>query len=276
MTESELVSSIGRIVRVRNGKGECEAVLKGHSQIADCWQVSGPDGKPVAVKGERILGLKKTVGAEPAAPAAKTKKMPDATWQLPALAAFIVAVCRRTEVDAWWIGRALSLARSQHKKERDWLRWLREEVKGISKSTAYRYMDICAAFSLEQVEKTPFKVLHSLLKKHDDEPEETADDGDSTDVSGGTEGDNEPDDGDQQQPIVAGKIHSKAPSEADDQDADHKAEDNPETPDEPQPPLTATEIDALSSFIEAVGGLTRAEHVFREGIKQLKELKDET
>ena len=279
MTERELASSIGRVVLVRNKRNgdEWESVLKGRGEAAGCWRVSGPDGKSVDVKGERI-GLKEPkkepMGEAPVAPVAQTEKMPDATWQLPALAAFIVAVCRRTEVDAWWIGRALSLARLQHKKKRDWLCWLREEVKGLSQSTAYRYMDICATFSLEQVENTPFKVLHELMKKHDDNPEEPANDGDNIDVSGDTEGNDASDDGDQQQPIVAGKI-GNASSDTDDQDTE-KADDDQEPPVAPQSPITTNEFDLLVAFVEAVGSLSRAEHVFQAGIKQLREIKDET
>jgi hypothetical protein len=51
------------------------------------------------------------------------------------------------------------------------------------------------------------------------------------------------------------------------------AEENPPAP--PQLPVTAAEIDALTTFLEAVGGLSRAEYVFRKGIEQMKEMMDE-
>ncbi len=40
----------------------------------------------------------------------------------------------------------------------------------------------------------------------------------------------------------------------------------------PQPPVTAAEIDALAEFVEKIGGLTRAEFVFEQGIEQVREL----
>lgn len=43
----------------------------------------------------------------------------------------------------------------------------------------------------------------------------------------------------------------------------------------PQPPVTAAEIDALTAFLEAVGGVRRATYVFEHGIEMLEGLNDE-
>ena len=203
---------------------------------------------------------------------------------MPELATFIVTSIRRTAIDAWWIGKALDIARAKHKQERKWLTWLETDVLGLSKSTAYRYMALCTTFTLEKVQTTPLSALYKLMEgaKDDDTGENDAKDGaepeEATDGAAGEEledaGAEPADDADDQQPAIAGRIASRAsaPAGKQDRDRDDAAEQQPP---EPQPPVTATEIDALTVFVEAVGGLTRAQYVCEEGIKQLQELKDE-
>ena len=108
----------------------------------------------------------KTLAAEP-------DRIPDGTWQLPVLAAFVVAACRRSGEDAWMIGKAVLVARDKHKQERDWLRWLREDVRVLARSTAYRYIDICLNFTLEEARTTPRNVLYRLLYGKGDDSEKT-------------------------------------------------------------------------------------------------------
>jgi hypothetical protein len=234
------------------------------------------DGKPGRPKANGSVGKTPRKGAgsraagtgeTPVAPV--TEAMPNESWGLAALATFIIQVVRRTGEDAWWIGRALVIARAHYKEERGWLRWLRQEVEGLGQSTAYRYMDICSSLTLEEVKGKPIATLYKLLAtKEDDNSEESA--GDNLDTIRDHK-DDEPthDGGDQEEPVVAGK----APSAARGNEVSAQTADSPPLP--PQPPVTADEIDALTTFLEAVGGLVRAEYVFEKGIEQLKELKDD-
>jgi len=200
--------------------------------------------------------------------------LPDKSWTLPQLATFVSSTVRRTGEDAWWIAEALEIARVLHKQDRDWLRWLREDVEGLSKSTAYRYLDIRRSFSLEEVRNQPLNVIYKLMAvREDDDLEEQASDGDDVDVADDTDEvlrDSQP-----EEQIIAGRIGGKASQSASERDTDIDGHDNPKSIAPPQPPVTADEIDALTTFLEAVGGLARAEYVFRAGIEQLRELKNE-
>jgi hypothetical protein len=285
MKDCDIAANVGRICRIRTSDDEWEAVLKGRAPNNGHWEVTGPDGKTVAVTAEEIIGVKEgAADSEPGRPATGAKVMPDESWELPDLATFILAKFRRSGEDGWWIGKAIDIAHEKHKVERHWLRWLKEDVEGLSKSTAYRYMDIYHTFSLEQVKDKPLGALYKLMACNDDdddpenvdEPEEPTSDGDNIDVSGATGGCNdEPDDADQQEPAIAGRIHSRASSAAGENDAGRDADEDQAQPDVPQPPVSASELDALAEFVEAVGGLTRAEYVFHQGIEQLRDLKDE-
>jgi len=51
-----------------------------------------------------------------------------------------------------------------------------------------------------------------------------------------------------------------------------QAKAQPQAEDQPQPPITDAEFDALTRFVEAVGGLMRADFVYTTGIVQLREL----
>jgi len=84
--------------------------------------------------------------------------------------------------------------------------------------------------------------------------------------------DNAPADSDQQRQVIAGKIGNT--SSTGDQDTE-KADDDQKPSREPQPPISAAEIDLLTEFVERVGGLSRAEYVFAQGIAQLKELSED-
>jgi hypothetical protein len=137
-------------------------------------------------------------------------------------------------------------------------------------------MDLCTTFTLEEVRGKPLVVLYKLMedqRKDDDSDEEDRDDGTGAEEPDGADresaDDDAADDGGQEEPATAGKIASSTPSGAGTEGRDDKD-------DEIEPPVTDIEIDALAVFVEAVGGLTRAEYVFSEGIKQLRELKDET
>ena len=194
--------------------------------------------------------------------------MPEESWELPELAKFITVTLRRSGGDVWWIGKALHIARGQHKVERDWLRWLKAEVDGLSRATAYRYADVYEHFTLEAAAAHPINVLYRLMRDRND-PESS---GDGDDQSTEAADDDDTSDDTERQPAVAGKIHSTAPSTTADQDTDRRAGNDQEPPDEPQPPVTDAEIDMLEVFVKAVGGITRAEFVFEQGVEQLKEL----
>ena len=286
MKESDVAASLGRIVLIRTTEGEeWEAVLKRRAPNNGHWQVKNPEGKIVAVTAEQILGLKETKEAhsESEPPVASADRKPDKSWTLADLAIFITLAVRRSGLDAWWIAKALHIARAKHKKERDWLRWLRDDVGGISKSTAYRYLEIYDTFSLEEVEGQPLNALYKLMRVQDEDddsasdgPEEPASDAKEMDADDRAAPANDaPGGADQEEPAIAGRIAGKASSAAGEQDGDGEADDDQKLPDEPQPPITAAEIDLLTTFIEAVGGLVRAEYVFEQGVQQLRELKDE-
>ncbi len=118
--------------------------------------------------------------------------MPEDSWELPALAAFITCTVRRSGLDAWWIGKALSIARKKHTRDRDWLQWLRDDVPGISKSTAYRYIDVYESFSADQVQDKPLSVLYKLMKlQNEEEEEEPTGKGEVQDEPDGTDGDDD-------------------------------------------------------------------------------------
>ena len=278
-------------------KKRSENLIKGRDQKHGRQEAAGSDGKGLAVTAGR-KGSK--ADAKPVAPAAGTT--PDESWELPALAEFIARVVRRNGEDAWWIGMALYIARKKYKQERDWLRWLREEVRVISRSTAYRYLDVCSSFTLDEVKDKPINVLYKLMQL-DDEPEAPAgegcmvlgipgvvrfpldteleapageEDGDSMNVAAGTEDcDPTPDNAAPEETVIPGRIAGTASSAASERGTDNDAEVSPKPQAPPQPPVTAAELDALTSFVEAVGGLTRAEHVFHAGIDQIRDLKND-
>ncbi len=278
MKESDVAANIGRICRVRTQHGEWEAVLKGRAQNNGHWHVTGPNGKVVAVTAEEILGIKgaekKVADSEPQRPAADANGLPDESWELPALATFIAGTARRNGLDAWWIGKALRIAQEKHTADRDWLRWLKEDAR-LSKSTGYRYMDLYDAFNLEQVQDQPLSALYKLMEVREDagsnEPEEPTEGGDANGPDAPKAGDDKPAGGDSQKPIVAGKPRGRKPSAAKPH-VDDYPEIDPEPPAPPPPPVTAAEIDALTEFVEKVGGLARAQYVFDQGIEQLREL----
>ncbi len=343
MTECELKSSTGKIVHVRNKRNgdEWEAVLKGRSSIDGCWQVSGPDGKSVAVKGERILGLK-AMGEAPATPAATTEKKPDATWLLQRtgseedcstasgvlseglsvqqgmfgnpntattetvnseiatpsdnlpdetwpveqLLAYgqgalrggedcdmgVIALARRAVSFKFNAGRAYSILRSRLKPLGKWCECLKAhdlprtsvwevvEAYELATTDGYNEENIADKYGTW----TAVLVAYGLAKD-----KKNAGAGAVERLEPPADDDNAPDDSDQQRPAVAGKIGGT--SSSGDQDTDDEAGNDQEPTREPQPPLTAAELDLLTKFVEAVGGITRAEHVFQEGIKQIRE-----
>lgn len=349
MTERELAGSIGKIVRVRNrnGKGgEWESVLKGRSQIAGCWRVSGPDGKSVDVKGERIR-LKETGDAEPVAPAATTEKKPDTTWELQRtgseedcsaasdvlskgpsvqqgmfgnpntaitetvnseiatpsdnlpdetwpveqLLAYgqralregedcdmqVISLARRAVSLKFNSGRAYSILRSRLKPLGKWCECLKahnlprtsvwEVVEAYERATKDGYNEesiadkcgtwtaVLLAYGLAKDKKNTAEGAVERLEPPADDDEDA------------------PSDDAQQRPAAAGKI-GNASSDTDDQDTE-KAGNDQEPPDEPQPPVTDAELDALVAFVKAVGSRSRAEYVLQEGLKLTTELEDE-
>ena len=168
--------------------------------------------------------------------------IPDESWDLSRLTEFITVALRRTAEDAWLIGKALDLAQPQHTKNRDWLQWLQEI--GISKSTAYRYLDLCRSYTLEEVKSRPGDTISMLLKKLKGEDKNDADENDA--------------DGD-----------DAAPNDNDENDAgDDANEDN----EEEQPSVTDEEFAAINVFVNAVGGVTRAEYIF----KQIKDITNDS
>ncbi len=207
--------------------------------------------------GKRGLGIPETV---PDATVAWPEAMPDDSWDLPVLAEFIAHTARRNGRDAWVIGKALYIARAKHTRDRDWLQWLRKDVPEISKSTAYRYIDVHKSFSWEQVHDTPLSVLYQLMKLQDDdeEPEE-----EEEVPTGNGEVQDEPDGTDavgQQGPTIAGRINEQ---------------ETDAIPDEHQPPITDREFGVLEAFVTGIGSLVRAEYVFRSGVEQIRELQCE-
>ena len=118
-----------------------DELLKGRDQKRGRQDATGSGGKVLATTTGRKRSKEDANREKPVAPAAEST--PNESWELPKLAEFIAQVVRRNGEDAWWIGMALYIARKKYKLERDWLRWLREEVMVISRSTAYRYLDIC-------------------------------------------------------------------------------------------------------------------------------------
>jgi hypothetical protein len=90
--------------------------------------------------------------------------MPNNDWSLNQLAEFCVTSIRRSGEDAWKIGKALSIARSRHKENGDWLRWLREEVDGLGQSTAYRYIEVFNKLTLDQVRSLSVNEIYELIR----------------------------------------------------------------------------------------------------------------
>ncbi len=207
-------------------KKRSENLIKGRDQKHGRQEAAGSDGKGLAVTAGR-KGSK--ADAKPVAPAAGTT--PDESWELPALAEFIARVVRRNGEDAWWIGMALYIARKKYKQERDWLRWLREEVRVISRSTAYRYLDVCSSFTLDEVKDKPINVLYKLMQV-EDEPEALAgeEDGDSMNVAAGSEDcDPTPDNATPEETMIPGRIAGKeASSAANERGTNNDAEVEPE------------------------------------------------
>ena len=246
-------------------------VLQGCAPRNGHEKAAGLEENGVHVTARRNPGLNEsdegTGNDETVAPSAATVKLPDESWGLTDLARFVTLTVRRSGVDAWWIGKALLIARTKHTKKRHWLRWLKTDVKGLGQSTAYRYMDVCSAFGLDEVEGKTLSVLYKLMQiNEDDDAKEPVNE----------EKDEAPDDIESQQPIVARKNRKKAVVTGGEH-TDDGPENDPKPPEpQPQPPVTAAEIDSLAVFIEAVGGLTRATFVFRDGVEQLKELANAT
>lgn len=92
------------------------------------------------------------------------KKTPEERWSLKMLADFCRFALRRHAVDAWFIGKALALARAKQKEERQWLKWLAEEVGGVSKSSAYRFLKIHELLTLEDVKGKTLGEVYELLR----------------------------------------------------------------------------------------------------------------
>ena len=124
----------------RDEDGECAACHDPHPKQKPNEKVKKVAKEPesVGVAAENEQGLESIQGDD------VDTALPDKSWDLPRLGAFIIGGLRRTAEEAHWIGRALDLARKKHTADRDWLVWLREI--GISKSSAYRYLEFCTGY----------------------------------------------------------------------------------------------------------------------------------
>jgi hypothetical protein len=227
---------------------------------------------------------------------------PDESWALPELAQFITRRLCRTLEDTWWIGKALAIANKRHTENRDWLRWLK--AIGISKSSAYRYMDLCDGYTLDEIKARPGASVSRLLDElHDtadvddeeedndacdedgeeryEDSDEDADEDHSCDDDGDGDADEEDEDGDEDS-----AENGQAEDHDDDEGAEEKqpptlngvpTESHNEAPALPevQPPITHDEFAALEAFVQAVGGWSRAGYVLREGHRQAEDMKDD-
>jgi len=77
-------------------------------------------------------------------------KTPDASWSLGELAEFVTLGFRKSAFVCWQIGKALSLAQSHLAKSGEFLKWLKGI--GLTKSTAYRYMEVSSAYDQSDLE----------------------------------------------------------------------------------------------------------------------------
>jgi len=75
----------------------------------------------------------------------ETTATPTDSWNLEELAEFVIFNIRKTATLVWQIGKALSIAQARLTKTGGFLKWLRGV--GITKSTAYRYLDIYNAYT---------------------------------------------------------------------------------------------------------------------------------
>jgi hypothetical protein len=202
---------------------------------------------------------------------------PNKNWSLPRLAQFILGTLRRTTVDAWWIGQALHIAHERHKENRDWLSWLTKI--GISKSTAYRYLDLFDGYSLQDIEERPGVGVCELLDELKDDADDLEDDDDGEkaeeDNNLGNEDEGKDDDLDDEDDLnddeddgsqrhVAkknGKQKKTATGAGSDDDEEKE-----------QSPVNEIESNAFAEFVAAVGGAKRARFVFETEIEHYEDL----
>ena len=132
------------------------------SDVAAMTDISPPSGQVAVVAPERA-------GQECSQIGNIDDNLPDESWEIPALASFIACRLRRTGEDAWWIGRALALANRKQINNRSWLKWLKEI--GLSKSSAYRYIDLSTSYTLDDIKTQPgvgvCKLLDALRSQDD-------------------------------------------------------------------------------------------------------------
>jgi len=88
--------------------------------------------------------------------------IPGEDWSLDDLARFCGLALRRSAEDIWKIGRALAIAREKHKAGDGWLRWLAGNI-AMSRSSAYRHIEVAEKFSLEQVRALTLRQIRRLL-----------------------------------------------------------------------------------------------------------------
>lgn len=85
-------------------------------------------------------------------------------WSLEQLSSFCVQAFRRTGMDSWKLGKALSIARDKHKEDRSWMEWL--ATTKISRSSAYRFMDIAKHCQLSDAEgKSQLELLELVAER---------------------------------------------------------------------------------------------------------------
>jgi hypothetical protein len=95
----------------------------------------------------------------------KIMNIPTDDWTLPQLATFCVNSLRRSAEDAYHIGAALKIARDkQQAAGSNWLAWLEENV-GISRATAYRYIDVATRLTAEDCEGRPLGEVYALIER---------------------------------------------------------------------------------------------------------------
>lgn len=86
---------------------------------------------------------------------------PDDSWNLSRLAKFCRDLIRRSAIDAWYIGKAVSIARDKHKVEHDWLAWIKAEVE-MSQRSAYRYIEIHRQLDFSELPNLSLNDAHKL------------------------------------------------------------------------------------------------------------------
>ena len=264
--------------------------------VADAEIVAATDGDDTLVADsveEKSAGTGDPVSADATVDATPNTEhgaaeVPDENWSLERLASFIKVSLRRTAVQAWLIGKALTLAREKHRANRDWLRWLESET-GISKSSAYRMIKLAEWFELNEIERQPEIGVCELLdaaKEDGDDDEEDADEEDHVDNESGEsdESDDEEDVGesdedqdehgnDEGDGKKDGEKVSK-PSSIAKKNGKKKTSPPPSgaVSDEEHPPITDTESEAFADFVAAVGGAKRAKYVFAKEIEHYEDL----